>query len=171
MKNKIVTIIIVIATVILAGVAIFTAIRLYQLRQQSVVPTRPESKPEARVINPTPPGCALLTFHITQEPTATPTETPTPTATATSEPTVTPTPTATSTSEPTATPTETPTNPPSGEETATPTPSSIAQGPTTPPTTATSEPTLTEAGIGTPTLVGIGGGIFLILLSLMAIAL
>ena len=38
---------IVIATLILAGVAIFTAIRLYQLRQQAVAPTAPESKPEA----------------------------------------------------------------------------------------------------------------------------
>ena len=35
-KNKFVTIIIASATVVLAGIAIFTAVRLYQLRQDSV---------------------------------------------------------------------------------------------------------------------------------------
>lgn len=47
MKNKISTAIILTVTFILAGVAIFTAIRLYQLRNQSVSPTSPESKPAA----------------------------------------------------------------------------------------------------------------------------
>lgn len=42
LKSKLVTSLIVIATVILAGVAIFTAIRLYQLRNESVSPTDPE---------------------------------------------------------------------------------------------------------------------------------
>ena len=41
------TIAIVAATVILAGVAIYTAIRLYQLRQEAVAPTAPVSEPEA----------------------------------------------------------------------------------------------------------------------------
>src|SRR4030043_1736134 len=41
------TIVIILVTVILAGVAIFTALRLYQLRQQPVAPNVPTSKPEA----------------------------------------------------------------------------------------------------------------------------
>ena len=47
MKNKLGTILIATATIILAGVAVFTAIRLFQLRQQSVSPTEPESEPGA----------------------------------------------------------------------------------------------------------------------------
>ena len=46
-KNKVVTAIIVITTVVLAGIAIFTAVRLYQLRQEAVVPTIPQSIPKA----------------------------------------------------------------------------------------------------------------------------
>jgi hypothetical protein len=46
-KGKIVTILVIAATVVLAGVAIFTALRLYQLRQASVSLTQPESEPEA----------------------------------------------------------------------------------------------------------------------------
>jgi hypothetical protein len=47
MKNKITTIFIVTTIVLLAGIAIFTAIRLYQLRQQPVAPNAPESQPAA----------------------------------------------------------------------------------------------------------------------------
>src|SRR3990167_5950377 len=47
-QNKI-AIVIVIATVILAAIALFTAIRLYQLRNQAVAPTAPESRPGAQV--------------------------------------------------------------------------------------------------------------------------
>jgi len=46
-KNKLVTILIAAATIILAGVAVFTAVRLFQLRKQSVSPTSPESEPGA----------------------------------------------------------------------------------------------------------------------------
>jgi uncharacterized repeat protein (TIGR01451 family) len=48
-KGKVATIIIVLATIILAGVAIFTAIRLYQLRQTSISPAAPSSQPKAQV--------------------------------------------------------------------------------------------------------------------------
>jgi len=44
------TILIILVTVILAGVAIFTALRLYQLRQQPVAPNVPTSKPEAATV-------------------------------------------------------------------------------------------------------------------------
>ncbi|GEM_PF-5123840 len=48
MKNKnFTTIIIVIATIILAGVAIFTAIKLYQTRQGTIAPNAPSSRPAA----------------------------------------------------------------------------------------------------------------------------
>lgn len=63
MKGKIATIGIIIATLILAGVAVFTAIRLYQLRQQAVAPTAPESKPKAAA---TPKACTALTFTLQQ---------------------------------------------------------------------------------------------------------
>ncbi len=46
-KKNSTTILIILATIILAGVAIFTAVRLYQLRQSSVSPTYPESQPKA----------------------------------------------------------------------------------------------------------------------------
>jgi hypothetical protein len=46
-KGKFFTILTITVTVILAGVAIFTAISLYQLRQESVSPASPESEPAA----------------------------------------------------------------------------------------------------------------------------
>ncbi len=47
MKGKVGTIIILLFTLILAGVAIFTAVRLYQLRSQPVAPNVPSSIPRA----------------------------------------------------------------------------------------------------------------------------
>lgn len=73
-KSKIATVAVIVATVILAGIAVFTAIRLYQLRQQAVAPTAPTSKPEAAETKP----CTALTFNLGI---STPTPTPTPTAT------------------------------------------------------------------------------------------
>jgi len=46
-KGKIATAIILLATFVLAGVAIFTATRLYQLRQTSISPAAPPSQPKA----------------------------------------------------------------------------------------------------------------------------
>jgi len=46
-KGKFITTIVIVATVILAGIAIFSAFRLYQLRKESIAPTAPESKPSA----------------------------------------------------------------------------------------------------------------------------
>ncbi|MBU0572599.1 hypothetical protein KKH23_03975 [Patescibacteria group bacterium] len=60
-KKRIVTILIVIATIALAGIAVFTAIRLYQLRQEPVAPTAPTSKPKAAA----PESCTALTFTLT----------------------------------------------------------------------------------------------------------
>lgn len=47
LKKNWVTVLIVVATVILAGIAIYTAIRLYQLRQTTVAPNAPSSQPAA----------------------------------------------------------------------------------------------------------------------------
>ncbi len=86
-KKRIVTILIVIATLALAGVAVFTAIRLYQLRQEPVAPTAPTSQPQAAT---TAESCTALAFTLT-----TPTDSPT--ATPSGSPTATPTTTATAT--------------------------------------------------------------------------
>lgn len=47
MKNKYTTIGIILTTILLAGVAIFTAIRLYQTRNTAVAPNVPSSRPAA----------------------------------------------------------------------------------------------------------------------------
>jgi len=212
-RNKIVTILIVIVTIILAGIAIFTAIRLYQLRKESVAPTAPE-KSEAQVISTPAPGyeaCSAFSFTIStpapgvcnslcitnsdcSSPSITsktneinlicyqPSPTPCPTGKAcldvmppkvcrntscpsesdcicsksTETPTSTPTPTPTGTGTASATPTPTPT------KTATPTGTSspISQ------TTATPQAGLPVAGTAFPTLIGIGAGIILLILSI-----
>ena len=144
MKNKIATIGIIIATLILAGVAVFTAVRLYQLRQQAVAPTAPTSKPKAQEV---PIACTLLTFTLG----ATPTPSPTPTGNPTSTPTATPTGIPGATSTPTTTPT-------TGAGTSTPTPTSkLAVAPT--PT----QPSLPDAGVSLPTIFGITLGSLLLI--------
>lgn len=50
-KGKFGTVAIILVTVILAGIAIFTAYRLYQLRQQPVAPNVPSSFPKAEEID------------------------------------------------------------------------------------------------------------------------
>jgi len=139
-KKKIATIGVIIATVVLAGIAVFTAIRLYNLRQESVSPAAPESEPAAA--EPQITSCNTLAFTL-GTPTATPTGTGTPT------PSDSPTPTPTSTPTGTATATATPTSPPSG--------------------TTTPEPALPEAGISFPTVLSSGLGILIILGSLILI--
>lgn len=178
MKNKITTVVIIIATVVLAGVAIFTAIRLYQLRQEAVAPTAPESKPEAGIEAIS--RCTPLSFEVTcatTTPTPTPKATATPTATAKATPTATatatptPTPTATATATPTPTTgagTSTPT-PTTGPGTPTPTSTSISAAATATPTSASlaEEPSLPDAGISFPTIIGIGIGVLLLIGSLL----
>src|SRR4030066_592355 len=208
-RNKIVTILIVIVTIILAGIAIFTAIRLYQLRKESVAPTAPE-KSEAQISTPSPTyeACSAFSFTIS---------TPAPgvcnsscvtnsdcasasTTSATDnvnlicyQPSPTPCPTgkacldvmppkvcrnvacptesdcvcSTSTAKPTATPTSTPTPTPTGTAGTTPTPTTPT-GTSSPisQTTSTPEAGLPVAGTAFPTLIGIGAGIILLILSI-----
>lgn len=86
-KSKLGTIIVIIFTLILAGIAIFTAVRLYQLRNQAVAPNVPSSKPKAQVV----PLANTCTLSFTLGATASPTATATATATATGSPTASPT--------------------------------------------------------------------------------
>ena len=130
MKNKITVIGIVLTTIILAGVAIFTAIRLYQTRSTAVAPNVPSSKPAAagEACNPLlksiqcgksgelclqtgsdpsvgicgvpQPGACELSFSLSV---STPTSTSTATATSTSTSSSSPTTTSSPSSSPTAT--------------------------------------------------------------------
>jgi len=182
------TIIIIAATVVLAGIAIFTAVRLFQLREQAVAPTAPESEPEAIVPcaeacpdpegilrNCTPPDldgtsqdslcyadvigrvescggrqycCSLTGWTANMAACATTAPTSSPTGTATAAPT----------SSPTGTATAAPTSSPTGTATAAP----IA---TVAPTSAPD--TLPDAGISSPTVIGAGFGVTLLILSLI----
>ncbi len=123
-RNKVVTVLILAATLILAGIAVFTAIRLYQLRQQAVAPTAP-TKPKAAA----PAACSPLSFTVSAATLA-----PTSTATATAAPT------ATATARPTATPSKAPTAKPTA-------------GPSL-PSSGTSWPTLVGMGIGVLLIIG-----------------
>lgn len=86
------TILIIIFTVILAGIAIFTAFRLYQLRQEAVAPNVPSSYPKAESVS-TPIACTVLSFTI-GSPEPSPTESPIPSGSPTENPTPTQTPVA-----------------------------------------------------------------------------
>lgn len=72
LKKNTVTLLIVLATIVLAGIAVSTAIRLYQLRQTSVAPNAPTSKPKAAAA---PSSACQLAFTIA---TASPSPTPVP---------------------------------------------------------------------------------------------
>lgn len=87
-------------TVVLAGIAVFTAVRLYQLRKQRVAPTAPQEQAQAQIPSPTP----------TPRPTSTPTPVTTGAPTGSLTPTTTPrlSPTASVSATPTRRPTATP---------------------------------------------------------------
>lgn len=173
LKSKFVTGIIILATLVLAGVAIFTAVRLFQLRNQAVAPNAPSSIPKAAEL---PSSCTALAFTLgapTPTPSGTPTATPsgTPTATPTGTPSETPTP------NPSATPNSCNGTCGSNSNCASNlvcyngfcrNPSCTSQtscncpgtpGPTGTPTT----PTLPNSGTDWPTVVGAGIGVFTIL--------
>ena len=83
-KGKLSTVIILLATFVLAGVAIFTAVRLYQLRQVPVAPNVPESAPQAAV--DVQPLCSLRFTITPPSPTPTPSKSPSPTPSASPTP-------------------------------------------------------------------------------------
>lgn len=93
-KGKFGTTLVVLATIILAGVAIYTAIRLYQLRQQPVAPNVPSSIPQAAA---NVGSCSALAFTLASgspspSPSGSPTASPSPTPTGSATPTTSPTP-------------------------------------------------------------------------------
>ena len=107
----------IISSLVLSVIAVVTGIKLYQLRQQSIAPTKPKAVTEKCTLEftvsiPTPTPTLTVTPTGTITPTLTGTPTPTPTLTVT--PTGTLTPTVTSTP-PTSTPAP-------GEPTVTPAP-------------------------------------------------
>jgi outer membrane biosynthesis protein TonB len=164
MNNKTKKITIILLTVVLAVVAVFLGIKLYQMRQEQVAPTLPKAISEKCTLEftvpapsptPTPEATPTPTPTLTPTPTPEVTPTPTPTPTPTLTPEATPTPTLTPTPTPTPSPTETPTEAPVTETTPTP---------TTPPPTA-----LPEAGSIIPTLGVILGGLILGILGVLFI--
>lgn len=148
-KNKVVTGLIVSATVMLAGVSVFAAYRLYKLGQNEKTPTssvaetiETQSDHEPEVTT----SAEELAFEIqAQGISPNPTETPTqaPTQIPTSPPTPTVTPIATTT--------------PTLAATTTPTPI---------PTEAIKTTSLPDAGVGMPTIFSLGFGSLLIILAI-----
>lgn len=155
LKKNGVTVVILIATLILAGIAVFTAIRLYQLRQEPVALNQPASTPAAQG-NELENSQCKLSFTI-QLATSSPTGSASPTTSASSSPVSSPT------ISPTTAPTATPTQPPTGGN---PTPTPKTPSPTaTAAVQTTSSPTpigLPNAGVTLPTLLGIVAGILLL---------
>jgi len=180
MKLNLKTGILILATLVLAGIAIFTAIKLYQLRQKAIAPTAPEQAPAAgpqatcpQIItyakDPTtgvcqqfptpcdvPPGWIVVPSCEEVSPTPTPTPIEVPvcslTFTLSTKPTSTPTPVPTTT-QPTNTPTPTVVS-------ATPTPTIISAA------SPTSQQ-LPSAGTALPTFGTIFAGLLLLGLGLL----
>jgi len=71
--------ILIIATIVLGAVAIFTGIKIYQLREEPVAPTQPKGVAEqCRLVLDIPAPTSTPTATPTPTPTLTPTPTPTP---------------------------------------------------------------------------------------------
>lgn len=200
LKSKFGTILVLIATVALAGIAIFTAFRLYKLRQEAVAPNAPTSKPAAATCtqqcpgsdgvlrNCTPPDsdgtsqdsicnsnvvgriepcggtsyCCNGTKWTTSMTACQTTLSPTPTPNSSCETlsfTINETPTPTGSS--TATPTTTATSTPTASSTATSSPTIAPTG-----TSSEAQAALPEAGTSLPSILGLGIGGILLLISL-----
>jgi len=116
-KGKVATGLVIVSTLILAGVAVYTALRLYQLGSQPVAPNAP-TRPSASQVDTK--QCEALVFTLTENsPTPTPTGVVTSTPTPTSEITTTSTPTRTTTNTVTPTPIKPPSIPEPPQCTAT----------------------------------------------------
>jgi len=146
-KNNKTAILISTVTFVLAGVAIFTAWRLYRMQSTAPQPSEAQEQEIVSTPNPITESCEGLAFAITvnaQETSPTPTPTATGTSISSSTATPTPTSTATSVSFGTDNPTSTPTNTPTTQ--------------------------LPDAGVSIPTLLGISfGGVLLLAAALLAI--
>lgn len=172
-KNNKVTILILAATIILAGVATFTAVRLYQLRVQPISPASPNTSGAQGLPSNFADSQCSLTFTLNL---ATPGASGSPRATASGSPRATvsssasPRATSTASASPNLgvgglTTTATPSTTPRATASATPraTATTIAVATTTPGQ-------LPAAGFALPTLIGIGAAI-LLLITALALAL
>ncbi|MBI2590902.1 MAG: hypothetical protein HYW33_03445 [Candidatus Blackburnbacteria bacterium] len=158
------TIILIVSTVVLALVAVGTALWLYQLQSQPVAPNVPESQPKATA--PSQANCtSSVNFTLaaagTDSP-ATPTSTPTPTPTRAIGGPVSPTATLTPTPKPTAT--STPAATPTSAASSTSTSGSQA---TATPTSATSSETLPNVGVSWPVVAGISAGALVLFIGIL----
>lgn len=189
MKNKAVVIGVLLTTLVLAGVAMFTAFRLYQTRNQAITPNAPSSRPAAATPTASSVTSCSLSFSLT-----TTTVTPTPTSTGSGSGSPSPTATVTSSPSPTATVTASPSPVPQCNYACTANsqcPSGlicyipngqtagncrntqcltesdcICNLPSATPT-ITSTPQLPEAGTSWPTILGIGTGVLILIASLL----
>ncbi len=145
-RSKLVIGLVLTSVLLLAGIAVASAYKLYQLREEEqVAPTAPK---EAPAVGEPTPGCELSFFIASPTPTLTDTPTPTITPTGTITPTNTPT--------GTLTPTLTPTNTPTGTLSPTLTPTNTPTGtiaPTDSPTPTPTEKLVAQADTPTPTKI------------------
>ena len=171
MRGKLPTIIIVAATLILAGVAVFTAVRLYQTRQESVTPSQPVSTPAAQIVPATEcetcggaqsvPCDDFLTCN--QGLCVPENFQGNPQSYCEGDPSVQACPVL-SFSISSSTPTPTGTSTPRATPTVTATPAATSSPA---PAAATSQPGLPEAGTSWPTFVGLGLGVLIIITSVI----
>jgi len=138
-KSRLTIILVSVATLCLAGIAIFTATKIFQSRKGSVTPTTPEIEPLAQIptSTPTPIPTASPTFALTPTPTGLLAQAGSPTPTIRITLTPSPTPLASSSA------TLTPTRKPSISPTVTPA-------------------ALPDSGFSFPTLIGVSIGILLL---------
>ena len=171
--------VIIITTMIMAGVAITTALFLYRRGLEPVAPTAPEKAPAQEIGRGPVPACQVeinTTTEVTPTPTTPSGATPTPCIleftiaeeTTTPTPTTTPTKGPTPTSPPGATNTPTPTSPPGTQPTNTPVPTTAARVQIeATPTLAKLDVAGEEPGIAWPTIGAALGGLAIIILTLI----
>ena len=164
---------------IMAGVAITTALFLYRRGLEPVAPTAPEKAPAQEIGRGPVPACQVeinTTTEVTPTPTTPSGATPTPCIleftiaeeTTTPTPTTTPTKGPTPTSPPGATNTPTPTSPPGTQPTNTPVPTTAARVQIeATPTLAKLDVAGEEPGIAWPTIGAALGGLAIIILTLI----
>jgi len=91
-RNNWSLILIALATIVLGGIAVFTAVKLYQIGKKPIAPTAPLPAPAQEITaTPTLPPCTFSICIASPTPTATITPTSTPTPTGQPTPTITPT--------------------------------------------------------------------------------
>lgn len=168
-KKKIITIFVLFITVALAGAALFFALKLYQAGQEKTVVSSPKPIAEKEIpfiAEMEAPGVCELAFIVSSPPTPTPAPTPTsaPAPTSTPTPVPTPSPSPLASLSPSPAPTAAPLAylPPTPPPAVPSTPPPPAPQPQTVPTQQ-----LPEAGIISPTLIFLLGGLLLLTIGIL----